>query len=153
MCLYVRRKKTKHVGRHAGRRVFQRTNVFVLFSCRLLKFSNAIVQKHLEDRLPNKVLNDKPPPVSKSEEFLPRKIRRTLAQIRTNNSPLLLTYKHKIDPHTRPNPLCPLYKIHDHDTTHLFNCTHIPTHLTPMDLRKKPCGGSGPAGGLGAEAG
>ena len=51
---------------------------------------------------------------------------------------LLLTCKHKIDPHTHPNPLCPLCKIHDHDTTHLFNCTHIPTHLTPTDLWKNP---------------
>ena len=78
------------------------------------------------------------PPISKSEESLFRKIRRTLAQIRTNKSPLLLTYKHKIDPHTHPNPLYPLCKTHDHDTSHLFNCTHIPTHLTPTDLWKNP---------------
>ena len=74
----------------------------------------------------------------KSEESLSRKIRRTLAQIRTNKSPLLLTYKHKIDPHTHPNPLCTFCKIHDHDTIHLFNCTHIPPHLTPTDLWKNP---------------
>ena len=32
------------------------------------------------------------------------------------------------------SPLCPLCNIHTHDTHHLFNCTHIRTTLSPLDL-------------------
>jgi hypothetical protein len=98
----------------------------------------SIVQKYLADRLPNKILNEKPPTIDKSEESLSRKNRRILAQTRTNKSPLLFSYKHKIDPHTYPSSLCPLCNSHEHDSTHLFNCTQIPTHLTPMALWKNP---------------
>ena len=98
----------------------------------------SIVQKYLADRLPNKILNEKPPTIHKSEESLSRKNRRILAQTRTNKSPLLFSYKHKIDPHTYPSSLCPLCNSHEHDSTHLFNCTQIPTHLTPIALWKNP---------------
>jgi hypothetical protein len=98
----------------------------------------SIVQKYMTDRHPNKILNKEPPTINKSEESLSRKTRRILAQIRTNKSPLLFTYKHKIDPHTYPNSFCPLCKSHEHDTTHLFSCSQVPTHLTPIDLWKNP---------------
>ena len=98
----------------------------------------SIMQKFRNDRPPNKILNKEAPTVNKSEENLPRNIRRTLAQIRTNKSPLLFTYKHKIEPQTYPNSSCPLCKSNEHDTIHLFNCTKIPTQLTPIDLWKNP---------------
>ena len=81
-----------------------------------------------------------PPHTSSSEEILPRLTRRTLAQLRTNKSPFLKSYLHKVDAKTHPSPLCPLCNIHTHDTHHLFNCTHIRTTLSPPDLWTDPAG-------------
>ena len=143
--------------------------------------------------------------------------RPTLAQLRTNKSPFLKSYSHKVDGKIHPSPLCPLssvfcYKllstilenslfcastlcggmvhvliktvisttaisvsnvtmkvipslhlvlggktnwfpkwwigvcnrtptlcnIHTHDTHHFFNCTHIRTTLSPLDLWADP---------------
>ena len=47
---------------------------------------------------------------------------------------------HKVDAKTHPSPLCPLCNIHTHDTHHLFNCTHIRTTLSPLDLWTDPAG-------------
>ena len=46
----------------------------------------------------------------------------------------------KSTPKTHPSPLCPLCNIHTHDTHHLFNCTHIRTTLSPLDLWTDPAG-------------
>ena len=62
------------------------------------------------------------------------------AQLRTNKSPFLKSYLHKVDAKTHPSPLCPLCNIHTHDTHHLFNCTHIRTTLSPLDLWTDPAG-------------
>ena len=78
--------------------------------------------------------------ISRWFKTLPRKTRRTLAQLRDGKSPFLLSYKNKIDPFTYPSPLCPLCKLQTHDTTHLFNCPLIPTNLKPMDLWLNPVG-------------
>ena len=80
-------------------------------------------------------LRTPPPHTSSSEERLRRLTRRTLAQIRTDKS-----YLHKVDAKTHPSPLCPLCNIHTHDTHHLFNCTHIGTTLSPLDLWTDPAG-------------
>ena len=87
----------------------------------------SIVQTYLNTRTNNKILNDIPPKINPEEETLPRKTRRTLSQLRTGKSPILNTYKHKIDPILNQSPLCPLYKQHQHTTEHLFTCTHIHT--------------------------
>ena len=55
-------------------------------------------------------------------------------------SPFLKSYLHKVDAKTHPSPLCPLCNIHTHDTHHLFNCTHIRTTLSPLDLWTDPTG-------------
>jgi hypothetical protein len=99
-----------------------------------------LVQKYLDSKIPNKIINSIAPKIDKSEESLPRKTRRTLAQLRDNKSPFLLSYKNKIDPIIYPSPLCPLCKMQTHDTTHLFNCPLIPTNLKPMDLWLNPVG-------------
>ena len=88
----------------------------------------------------NKVLNHPAPPIHKSEEDLDHGTRRTLAQLRTNKSPLLLSYLHKIAPETYPSPNCPLCDRGIHDTVHLFQCSVIPTDLAPEDLWKDPPG-------------
>ena len=98
----------------------------------------SIVSRHLVTRGINKILRILPPHISSSEEILPRLTRRTLAQLRTNKSPFLKSYLHKVDAKTYPSPLCPLCNIHTHDTHHLFNCTHIRTTLSPLDLWTNP---------------
>ena len=60
--------------------------------------------------------------VSGTEENLPRHTHCALAQLRTNKSPFLLSYLHKIDASTHPSPLCPLCRTHEHTTQHLFSC-------------------------------
>ena len=92
----------------------------------------SIVSRHLARRDNNKILCTPPPHTSSPEERLPRLTRRTLAQLRTNKSPFL-----KVDAKTHPSPLCPLCNIHTH---HLFNCTHIRTTLSPLDLWTDPAG-------------
>ena len=88
----------------------------------------------------NKILRTHPPQVSSTEENLPRHTRRTLAQLRTNKSPFLLSYLHKIDASTHPSPLCPLCSTHEHTTQHLFSCPQIPTTLSALDLWRDPSG-------------
>ena len=100
----------------------------------------SIVSRHLATRGNNKILRTPPPHTSSSEEIPPRLTRRTLAQLRTNKSPFLKSYLHKVDAKTHPSPLCPLCNIHTHDTRHLFNCTHIRTTLSPLDLWTDPAG-------------
>ena len=98
----------------------------------------SIVSRHLATRGNNKILRTPPPHTSSSKEILPRLTRRTLAQLRTNKSPFLKSYLHKVDAKTHPSPLCPLCNIHTHDTHHLFNCTHMRTTLSPLDLWTDP---------------
>ena len=99
-----------------------------------------IVSQHLAARDNNKILRTHPPQVSSTEENLPRHTRRTLAQLRTNKSPFLLSYLHKIDASTHPSPLCPLCRTHEHTTQHLFSCPQIPTTLSALDLWRDPSG-------------
>ena len=67
-------------------------------------------------------------------------LRRKLSQLRTNKSPLLMTYLHKIDPANHPAANCQLCNDPNHDSLHLFNCPDIPTTLTVWDLWTDPVG-------------
>ena len=100
----------------------------------------SIVSRHLATRGNNKILRTLQPHISSSEEILPRINCRTFAQLRTNKSPFLKSYLHKIDAKLHPSPLCPLCNTHTHDTHHLFNFTHICTTLAPLDLWAYPAG-------------
>ena len=93
-----------------------------------------IVQDHLNNRPINKLLNRPPPDIDKKEETLPHSTRSKLSQLRTNKSPLLMTYLHKIDPANHPAANCPLCNDPNHDSLHLFNCPDIPTTLAVWDL-------------------
>ena len=55
----------------------------------------------------NKILNSPAPEIHPSEKTLTHYTQRTLAQLRTNKSPLLFTYLHKIAPDFHPSPICP----------------------------------------------
>ena len=74
----------------------------------------SIVSRHIATRGNNKILRTPQPHISSSEERLPRLTRRTLSQLRTNKSPFLRSYLHKVDAITHPSPLCPLCNIHTH---------------------------------------
>ena len=100
----------------------------------------SIVSRHLAIRVNNKILRTPPPHISISEGRFPHLTLRTLAQLRTNKSPFLKSYLHKVDAKSYPSPLCTLYNTHRYDTHHLFNCTHIRTTLSPLDLWTDPAG-------------
>ena len=100
----------------------------------------SIVSRHLTTRGNNKILRTPPPHIISSEEILPRLTRRTLAQLRTNQSPFFKSYLHKVDVKTHPSLRFPLCNTHTHNTHHLFNCTHIRTTLSPLDLWTYPAG-------------
>ena len=84
----------------------------------------SIVSRHLATRGNIKILCTPPPHISSSEERLPCLTRRTLAQLRTNKSPFLKSYLHKVDDKTHPPPLFPLCHTH---TTHIISST-APTY-------------------------
>ena len=100
----------------------------------------SIVSRHLTTRGNNKILRTPPPHISSSEEILPRFTCPTLVQLRTNKSPFLKSYLHKVDAKSHPSPLCRLCNTHIDNTHHLFNCIHITTTLSPLDLRPDPTG-------------
>ena len=53
-----------------------------------------------------------------------------------------VSYLHKVDAKSHPSQLCYLFNTHTHDTHHLFNCTHIRTTLSPLDVQTDPAGGT-----------
>ena len=100
----------------------------------------SIVSMHLATRSNNKILHPPPPHIISHEEILSRLTRRTLVQLRTNKSPFLKSYLHKVDAKSHPSPLCPLCNTHAHYIHQLFNCSHIRTTLSPLDLWTDPAG-------------
>jgi len=105
-----------------------------------IKTNHRLAVNNYKTTLPdNKILEMPAPTVHQSEESLNRYQRRLLSQLRTNKSPFLLTYLHKIDPIAHPSPLCPLCTNQPHNTQHLFQCSYIQTTLTPIDLWHRPC--------------
>jgi len=99
-----------------------------------------IVQNHLTNRKPNKQINSLPPDINPDEKPLTKSQRRTLAQLRTDKSPFLLTYLHKINPtkYTSSFSICPLCTLQqEHTTSQLFQCPKIPTQLSVSDLWDK----------------
>ena len=97
-----------------------------------------IVSNHLSQRPPNKVLQDQTPSVSPAELLISRETRRTLVQLRTNKSPLLVSYLFSIGDPRHASPLCPLCLMHDHSSSHLFECKSLPTSLSSLDLWTNP---------------
>ena len=75
----------------------------------------SIVSRHLAIRDNNKIIRRPLPHISSSEEILHRITRHTLAQLRTNKSPFLKSYLHKVDVKTHPHPL----QLHPH-TRHVI---------------------------------
>ena len=81
--------------------------------------------------------------VHASETALPEVTRRTLAELRTNKSALLLSYlQAKVDADKHPSPLCPFCKVETHNAHHPFQCWQYPGRLD------KPCQSGSTAGNL-----
>src|SRR3989442_16011383 len=74
------------------------------------------VSECLKSYKPNPILAQSAPNINVSEQSLPRKTRRILAQLRAGKSPVLTAYLHTIDPKSYPSPICSLCKSHDHTT-------------------------------------
>ena len=89
----------------------------------------SLVSRHLATRGNYKILCTPPPHIISYEEILPRLTRRTLAQLKTNKSPFLKSYLHKVDAKSHPSPLCPLCNTHTH---HLFNCTYYVHYIVTL---------------------
>ena len=100
----------------------------------------SIVSRHLATSGNSTILRTPPPHIISSEEIIPHLTRRTLAQLRTNKSPFLKSFLHRVDAKSHPSPLCPLCNTRIHNIHHLFNCTHIRTTLSPLDLWTEPAG-------------
>ena len=96
--------------------------------------------RHLATTGNNNILRAHPLHISRTEEILPRLTRRTIAQLRTNKSPFVELYLHRLDAKSHPSPLFPICNTHIHNTHHHFNCTLIHTTLSPLDLWTDPAG-------------
>ena len=70
----------------------------------------SVVYRHLATGGNGRMVRTPPPHTSSSEERLPRLTRRTLAQLRfrTNKSPFLKSYLHKVGAKTHPSSMPPL---------------------------------------------
>ena len=90
--------------------------------------------------------------ISSSEEILTCLTRPTLAELRTNKSPLLKSYLHKVNAKTHPSPLCPLCNTHIH--TYIIFKLHPHTHhiVTPGYV-DRPRRSDGTSGQMDGEAG
>ena len=91
----------------------------------------SIVSRHLATSVNHKILRTPPPHINSSEEILPRLTRRTLAQLRTNKSPFLKLYLHKVDAKSHPSPLCPSVTLHTRHTSSLQLHPHTHHIVTP----------------------
>ena len=84
----------------------------------------SIVSRHLATRGNNNILRTPPPHIISSEETLSCLTRHTLAQLRTNKSPFLKSYLHKVDAKHIHHPYSP-YVTLTH-TTHIIWFQRLP---------------------------
>ena len=86
---------------------------------------------------PNRVLHNRPPPISLIEEdTLRRPQRTTLSQLRSGHCRLLNSYQNRLKP--TADPKCPDCGVNPYDVPHLFNCTAHPNNLSTVNLWDKP---------------
>ena len=107
-------------------------------SANLTKIHTSIVQTHLLQRNHNK--HQHAPKISPSELSLPRETRYTLAQLRTNKSPTLISYVHKVDETYHTSPLCPLCKktpTYHRPPIQLYTPIYLKQHTGPLDVSRE----------------
>ena len=96
----------------------------------------SIVSRHIATRGTTIILHTPPSHISSSEEILPHLTHHTLAQ--QINHPFLNHTYTKLTPNHIHHHYAPIYN--SNNTRHLFNCTHIHTTLSPLDLWTDPAG-------------
>ena len=95
------------------------------------------VKDYLDEREPNKVIDEKPPEISTKETLLPRHTRRSFAQLRNGYSPYLNSYLKRIG--TVDYDCCPKCNIEPRTTRHLFNCDkNSETTVRPLSFWEAP---------------
>ena len=94
------------------------------------------VAKSIAARANNRVLGSPAPDVDDTEQELPRKTRRTLAQLRSGECLALSNYQHKMG--WSDSPMCPCCRSEEHTTQHIFDCSAHQTPLEPENLWTHP---------------
>ena len=94
------------------------------------------VRESIEARGTNRILGTRAPAIDPTEKELPRKTRRTLAQMRSGFCIALNDYRHRIG--QSDTPICPCCRQDEHTVQHVFGCSEHPTNLQPMDLWLRP---------------
>ena len=90
---------------------------YMIYKHNMRHIHTSIVTRYLTTRGNDKILRTAPPHISSTEETLPR-LTRIFAQLRTNKSPFLKSFLHKVDAKSHPSPLCHL-------------CKHTQTYIIP----------------------
>ena len=80
----------------------------------------------------NRVLKERPPPISDEEQRLNRRQRCTLSQLRSGHCYLLQDYKHNV--FGEPNDICTDCGASPQDVRHLFVCNAHQTDFSSEDL-------------------
>ena len=93
------------------------------------------VTKAINSQQPNRVLRNRPPPISSKEDTLRRPQRTTLSQLRSRHCRLLNSYQNR--PKPTVDPRCPDCGVNPHDVPHLFTCTTHPNPLSTLNLWDK----------------
>ena len=95
------------------------------------------VDSDIELQENNRVLKERPPPLSDEEQRLNRRQRCSLSQLRSGHCHLLQDYKHRVLGEL--NNICTDCGASPQDVR-LFACTTYPTDLSPEDLWRNPVG-------------
>ena len=94
------------------------------------------VTRAINSQQPNRVLHNRPPPISLEEDTLRRPQRTTLSQLRSGHCRLLNSYQNRLTPTV--DSRCPDCGVNPHDVPHLFHCTAQPNDLSTVNLWDKP---------------
>ena len=94
------------------------------------------VARAINSQQPNRVLHNRPPPISSEDDTLRRPQRTTRSQLRSGHCRLLNSYQNRLK--STVDPRCPDYEVNPHDVPHLFNCTAHPNTLSTVNLWDKP---------------
>ena len=94
------------------------------------------VTRAINSQQPNRVLHNRPPPISLEEDTLRRPQRTTLSQLRSGHCRLLNSYQNRLK--QTVDPRCPDCGVNPHDVPHLSNCTAHPNALSTVNLWDKP---------------
>ena len=86
----------------------------------------------------NRVLKERPPPLSDEEQRLNLRQRCTLSQLRSGHCHLLQNYTHRV--FGEPSDICTVCGASPQDVRNLFACNTQPTDWSPEDLCRNPVG-------------